>query len=59
MPKKAESSSETFDVKINGEMIKVYFNTSKSSVGYYYFKFNSLWHWTRDENISKYNEFIV
>jgi len=48
-----------FDITINDEKITVYFNKSKSSVDYYYLKFNELWHWTRDRNIKNHTQYTT
>ncbi len=58
-PLQTYDSIEEFDITINNKRVTVYFNKSKSSVDYYYLKFNELWHWTRDENIKNHTQYTT
>ena len=51
-PRQAERAIEEFDVYINNEKVSVYYNKSKSNVDYYYLKFDGVWQWTRDNQIT-------
>jgi hypothetical protein len=50
---------EEFRITINNKQITVYYNKSKSSVDYYYLKFNELWHWTKDGNIKNHAQYTT
>lgn len=56
-PNQTYNAIKEFDIFINNKKITVYFNKSKSSVDYYYLRFNNLWNWTRDGNIKNYREY--
>lgn len=57
MPRKAQKAINEFDILINGEKHRVFYNIStKAQVDYYYLKYKDRWHWTRD-NIHKHSEY--
>jgi len=58
-PRQTEEAIEEFKISINNENITVYYNKSKSSVDYFYLKFNGLWHWTRDNNIKNHSQYTT
>jgi len=58
-PRQTEEAIEEFNISINNDNITVYYNKSKSSVDYFYLKFNGLWHWTRDNNIKNHSQYTT
>lgn len=57
MPRKAQKAINEFDIIIDDEKFRVYYNIStKAGIDYYYLKYEERWHWTRDNihNHTKY-----
>ncbi len=59
MPRKAQKAISEFDILIDGEKIRVYYNIStRAKIDYYYLKYKDRWHWTRG-NIRHKTEFTT
>jgi hypothetical protein len=48
MPAQAQKAPVVFETTLNGEVVKVYENYSKTSVRYQYTQVGGVWMWTRD-----------
>ena len=57
MPRQAQKAISEFDILIDEEKIRVYYNIStRAKIDYYYLKYKNRWHWTRGNirNHTKY-----